>query len=118
LVSHKVYELEVNQMENGLIVRGAILIGLAAFGIGYDQFVGWMETKGYDRGYTALLVVVGTLVTLLPLIPLSGLSAYLDAMILFAASGSPMIVGSWKRHVRARERDEEAARNAAREALK
>lgn len=45
----------------GLIPVG---IGLLVFGVIYNLVVGWMERNGYDEGYTAIMVVVGVLVTL------------------------------------------------------
>lgn len=96
----------------------AFVIGaLLTFGLAYDAFVSHLERRGYDRGYTALLVVVGCFVTLLGLGVLAGWHVAALAFGLFAASGAPMVIGSWLRHVRGRERDEETARQAAREEL-
>ncbi|MDY6877338.1 MAG: hypothetical protein SWK90_14200 [Chloroflexota bacterium] len=83
--------------------------GLFVVGFLYNVLVGWLERRGYDEGYTAVLVVVGVLVTL------AG-SAVLDwtaaGKVLggFVASGFWMIVGSWWRHVRARREGQEAQR--------
>jgi len=86
-----------------------IVVLLLAFGIGYDRFIGLLERRGYDRGYTALFVVVGDGVVLLALGILVGWVVALMAFGLFAAAGLPMAVGSWLRHVKAREHDEEQA---------
>ena len=85
----------------------AAMGGLFLFGLGYDRFVGWLERNGYERGVTALLVVVGTMITLLPILGIWGIKAFFRTFSLFAASGSPMIAGSVWRYLA--ERDEELA---------
>lgn len=41
-------------------VYGALFV----VGFLYNALVGWLERRGYDEGYTAVLVVVGVLITL------------------------------------------------------
>ncbi len=79
------------------------LIGLFAFGVAYNAFVGWTQRRGYDEGYTAILVVIGVLVTLAGVAIIDWNAARLTTFA-FIASGSPMIAGSIWRHVRRRER--------------
>ena len=104
-------------MKNGLTVA-AVLISLLAFGFTYDALVGWLERKGYARGYTALLVVFGTAVTLIGFGLLIGSwPMALLATACFAASGAPMVLGSWWRHVIQRAKDERSALRIVREEL-
>lgn len=107
-------------MEIGLIAVG---IGLCcAFGVAFDQAVGWIERRGYDEGYTALLVAVGVVVTLVcgwPIVAamlmwttdaaawvqaLAALAAYVTA---FTASGVWMIGGSVARYAVKRRRGQD-----------
>jgi hypothetical protein len=102
--------------------------GLFAFGYLYDRFVGWLEREGYDEGYTAILVVVGTLVTLLASIPVDvavlqfslgearspwaiAPVLFLGKLATFAASGAPMVVGSITRYAKRRRQGQEPYRN-------
>ena len=78
-----------------------VLVGLLIFGVAYNLVVSWLIHHGYDEGYTWALVVVGVLVTLIGLACIAP-SAALLALATFAASGLPMAVGSWWRHVRRR----------------
>jgi hypothetical protein len=89
------------------------MCGLFLFGLGYDQFVGWLERNGYERGVTALLVVAGTLVTLLPILFIWGIRAFFRTFSLFVASGTPMIAGSLWRYVVERDEERLASRRAA-----
>ncbi len=82
---------------------------LFAFGFVYNLVVAWAESRGYDEGYTAILVVVGTLVTLLGVAVIEWRAALL-ALGAFSASGFWMVLGSWWRHVQARRRAQELAR--------
>jgi hypothetical protein len=78
-----------------------VLVGLLVFGIGYNAVVAWLIHHGYDEGYIWALVVVGVLVTLIGLALIAPYAAML-ALATFAASGLPMAVGAWWRHVRRR----------------
>ena len=80
-----------------------VLIGLFLFGVAYNAFVGWAQSRGYEEGYTAILVVIGVLVTLAGVAIIDWNAARITTFA-FIASGSPMIAGSIWRHVRRRER--------------
>jgi len=79
-----------------------VLIALLLFGVYFNQFVAWLERKRYTEGFLSLIVATGVGGTLIGLAILSIEAAAL-ALACFAASGTPMIVGSIVRYVRARE---------------
>lgn len=81
---------------------GAIILALA-FGVLYDQFVNWCEQKGYNDGYTGLLVVLGVLVTLALAVPFVGLVNVLVVLALFCGTGLPMVFGDVWRAIKRRE---------------
>lgn len=81
----------------------AVMAGLLIFGVGYNALVAWLEREGHAEGYVALLVVVGTLVTLAGAMALVGMEAVVQVGLCFVASGIPMIVGSCARHVKERQ---------------
>lgn len=85
------------------------MAGLFLFGLAYDKFVGWLERNGYERGVTAWIVVLGTAVTIIPILFIWGIKAFFRTFSLFVASGSPMIIGATWRYMQ--ERDEERAAN-------
>jgi predicted MFS family arabinose efflux permease len=90
----------------------ALLVGIS---FGYDHFIGYLEGKGYDRGYRAILVVPIVIVTLALLAPfIGGSTVFLVLLIGFFCSCGRVIAGdiwrSWKR----REKDEETALDVAR----
>jgi hypothetical protein len=85
------------------VVFGALF----AFGYLYNLVVAWLERHGYDEGYTAMLVVGGSLATLAGVAVINWRAAAL-ALGAFASSGFWMVVGSWWRHVRRRQRSQEA----------
>lgn len=89
------------------VVYGTLFVG----GYAYNALVAWLERMGYDEGYTALLVVAGTLFTLIGVAVIYWQGALLT-LGAFAASGFWMVVGSWWRHVRARRRAQDAVRQA------
>jgi hypothetical protein len=80
----------------------AVFFGLVLFGVGYNAFVEWAERRGYTEGFVSLLVACGVFVTLGGIAIISWQAALL-ALIGFIASGTPMIVGSIWRYLRARE---------------
>jgi hypothetical protein len=90
-------------------VWSLIGMGLLLFGIGYNCLVAWLEAQGYDEGYTALLVVGGVLVTLGGVALVDWRAAAL-VLAAFMLSGTPMVMGGWWRHVRARKRAQDALR--------
>ncbi len=103
------------------IYVGVIVIAylvLLLFGIAYNAVIGWMERTRRIEGFVSLTVALGVGVTLAGItIPLFILSMILPEMALpawgwgvitlgaFAASGTPMMVGSvgryWKERSRA-----------------
>lgn len=81
----------------------AILVGLALFGVVFDQVVARLgKIPGGHEGFTALLVVIGVAVTLSALWPLIGTEAYFTLVAGFVCSGVPMIAGNVARYVRNR----------------
>jgi ACR3 family arsenite efflux pump ArsB len=94
-----------------------IFLGLFLFGIAYNAFVAWLERAALDRGYTAILVVVGTLVTLGGYALLAGWEQALTVLLCFVASGTPMIAGSIWRYVTRRQQEEKSLETLVRELL-
>lgn len=84
-------------------VFGALFVA----GFGYNLLVGWLESRGYHEGYTAILVVAGVGVTLLAV---SLLSIGVAELMLgaFACSGFWMVIGSMWRHAKTREKSQKA----------
>ncbi len=89
-----------------LVVFGALFL----FSFFYDRFVDWLQASGYDEGYTAILVVLGVIVTLIGLAIIDPEKAPTNFGA-FACSGFWMVVGSWWRHVVKRRKAQEALRN-------
>lgn len=87
---------------------GGVLMVLFVFGIVYNMAVANLEAKGYDRGYTALLVVLGCGITVLMAGILIGVPNMLIVFACFVASGAPMIWGSSMRYARQREEETRA----------
>jgi len=75
-----------------------ILSTLFLFGILYNALVTWLEDHHYDRGYTAILVIGGSAVTIAGAGHLAGWRATLWTLACFAVSGTPMTIGSIWRH--------------------
>jgi len=81
-----------------LIVRVLLLLALA--GVVYDRYiVDIIETQHPPLGVTAWEVVGGVLFTLVGFAFLAGVEAFLLALLCFAASGIPVILGSRARHL-------------------
>ncbi len=80
----------------------AIFFALTLFGVGYNALIAWMEHKGYTEGFLSLIVAFGVAVTLGGVGILS-IQAALLALGAFVATGTPMIVGSIARYIKARE---------------
>jgi hypothetical protein len=77
-----------------------VLLILAVAGVLYDRFiVDIIETQQPPLGVTAWEVVGGVLFTLVGFAFLAGVEAFLLALLCFAASGIPMILGSRARHM-------------------
>lgn len=94
------------------VVMG-VISSLVLFGVVYDHQVERWERNGWAEGYLSLIVALGVGVTLAGLAVACWPAAVLG-LVFFAASGTPMIVGSIKRHVKARE---EAMKAMQREAF-
>lgn len=92
------------------LVLAIIFLGLHLFGWGYNALIGIAERRGYLEGHTAYSVVLGVTVTLAPFTFFKTISP-LWIYTAFVASGSPMIIGSWWRHVQARRQEQEALRH-------
>lgn len=87
--------------ESGLAVA---FICLLIFGFFYNLLVERFQKR--TQRYTAEFVVGGVLVTVLASALFIGINDALIVLLLFAASGLPMVVGSWVRFAR----DEEEAK--------
>ena len=79
-----------------------ILLALAVFGVIYNRWVEKLEREGSDRGYMGFIVALGCAVTLAGAALIVGLEPVFWTLVCFAASGTPMILGSISRHCRAR----------------
>lgn len=93
---------------NGIVKDSGLVVGfvfLLVFGIVYNQLVERFQKR--TQRYTAELVVGGVLITVIISGFFIGWNNAGKVLILFVASGLPMIVGSWLRSARD---DEEAKR--------
>lgn len=105
------------KVESQLLV--AVLGGLALFGLGYNRWVAKREAQGHDRGYLSLIVALGVAVTIAGYALLvASLAQALLLLACFVASGTPMIIGSIRRYVKAREAEYRAAQREAQEKLR
>ena len=96
----------------------AVLFGLAAFGYGYNNWVATVTEKGQDRGYLSFIVALGVAITGIGFTLAVGMwELGLLFLICFIASGTPMILGSIHRYIRARAQEEIDARMEARDTL-
>lgn len=95
----------------------AICASLVTFGIGYNYLVARLEDRGRDRGYMGFIVALGCLITVAGAGLIIDLEHTVIVLICFAASGTPMIIGSIVRHIHQRERDEALYRESARNAI-
>lgn len=92
----------------------SVLIGLFVFGTAFNWFISRAHARKLTEGYTALLVVFGTLVTIGGIHMLSlfwQAPPALLAIIAFAASGTPMVIGDIARYLQMRERERKELRN-------
>lgn len=95
----------------------AVMVLGTGFGILYNFFVTWLSRRGWKKGATAGLVVIGVLVTLFLSVPLTGLVCAIKIGALFLATGWPMIVGDWVRYAIARQDEAQDVWQALQEAL-
>ena len=92
-----------------------IAVSLFSFGVAFNQMVTWLEVQDWEEGATALLVVMGVGYTIFAISLLIG---NFDVLLWgFAASGAPMVTGSWIRYVRQRTQERKDARDCALENL-
>ena len=96
---------------------GYVLVGLLLFGLAYNSFVAFLENRHHDQGYTAVLVAVGVFVTVAATALLIPVNDVLIVLLAFAASGTPMFVGSIWRHVQRREAEARELLGLAKELL-
>lgn len=89
-----------------------VVLGLFIFGVFYNWLVADFQKK--TGNYTAELVAGGVLVTLVASGFVIGWSNTFVLIILFTASGLPMMIGFWLRIAR----DEQQARSVSHEDLK
>ena len=85
------------------------LTALFIFGLIYNALVAWLERTHRDQGYKSTLVIAGTLVTILLVAPLIGPRNTARTIAAFAASGTPMTIGSIWRHTRRRRNAQQRA---------
>lgn len=103
--------MDINGIENssGLAVA---FIFLLIFSFGYNFIVDRFQKR--TQRFTAEFVVGGVLVTVTTSGFFIGWGNALVVVILFVASGLPMIIGSWVRSAR----DDEQAKQIAKDSLK
>ena len=108
--------LELAFITLNLIVKPwLIAVSLLSFGVAFNQMVTWLEFQDWEEGATALLVVFGVGYTIFAISILIG---NFDVLLwCFAASGAPMVMGSWIRYARQRAQERKDARDCALENL-
>lgn len=102
-----IYELTI-RLDFGLIM--AVLLGLILFGIVYNLAVDFLASRRYSEGFMSILVALGVFCTLVGISFISWPMAMI-ALLCFAASGLPMMVGSIARYVRKRAKEQELYKN-------
>lgn len=80
----------------------AVCAALLGFGLAYNSLVAWLERTRRDEGYTSIMVIAGSAVTIAASALLNGTQAALNTLACFAASGAPMALGSMWRHAQRR----------------
>lgn len=97
----------------GQVLTYELLVGTA-----YALLIYWLTRKGWMVAYTFVLVILGTLFTVLLLLPLIGLTNVIYTLIGFAGSGLPMSIMSMVLNEQTRKADLDSSRRVAKEALK
>jgi hypothetical protein len=92
---------------------GLILAVLFICGLGYNALVAHAERRSWTRGYLALFVAGGVLITLAGVAVWNWRAAVIT-LCAFCASGAPMLIGSVYRNMIEREAELEAMRRDAR----
>ena len=103
--------MELNQIQIGKEMAMAFLF-LLLFGVSFNLIVEYFQKR--TQRYTAEFVVCGVLVTVLVSGFIVGWNDAVTVLILFVASGSPMVIGSWIRTAR----DEETAKKIQQNSFK
>jgi hypothetical protein len=113
-------------MQPGIFSQLLMSVGLAAailllFGIWYNHKVEQLERAGHQEGYVSLLVAAGVGTVLVAAaavvwpLGVQALAGVLIVCLLFVPAGIPMMLGSIRRHVAQREREQETLRAHARD---
>lgn len=103
--------------EPGFVIRLALALALEVMcGMLYNRWVAQHQASN-EGVYTAFYMVGGVLLTLLIGILLVGFTTVLLMLVLFAASGMPMVLGSMQRHTQRIKTTNETAIAEARELL-
>lgn len=89
---------------------GVTIIAIGA-GAGYNYLIERLKEDDRLEGYSALAVVVGVLMTLSFAVPFIGIMPVLIVGWLFAATGTPMIIGDVSRAWKERKQRDTAVRN-------
>lgn len=79
------------------------IVAAGIFGVGYNHAVATLNRRGWSEGYTSLLVVAGSGVLLLLAAPIIGVRKFLALFGIFAAGGTPMVIGDVTRYASARQ---------------
>ena len=101
-------------MNGQLIGAISVCFGLVSFGISFNQLYNLGKRHGWTEPYTALWVALGVAITttgIALLDVLIDLNAGLIALIAFACTGSPMIVGDAARYVKSQQHEIESLRD-------
>lgn len=85
----------------------SLLLGALLFGLAFNWLTGYLTRRGYAEGYLWALVGIGVTMTAVFALPIIGLVNMLVLLSFFAATGSPMAIGSWWRNASNRRRDQE-----------
>lgn len=75
-----------------------VYIGALLWGVAYNWVVSWLHRNGHGDGLVSLYVAAGTAGTLALAFLIIPWQYALAVVILFAASGAPMIAGSLARY--------------------
>ncbi len=90
----------------------ALYVILLLLGIGYNLAIGWLERQKYIEGFVSIFVAIGVIFIL------GGVAAlnWQAALLVFGAfvfGGTPMIIGSIWRYMKARREGQQRDRQAA-----
>lgn len=74
--------------------------GLLVFGLIYDQISSSLLRRDWGEQKSSLFVVIGVAITVAGMVPVIGWRAARWLFVGFTASGTPMIVGQFRRYTR------------------